>query len=79
MATRACRLDGGPFDGWTGEFVDQGQEVAYFGQGAEHGCYVYRAKHKEGAVHVWKYDAEETEKRLRAAGLVGVGKAGVAL
>lgn len=67
---RPCRLEGGPFDGWSGEFVETEQRTADFGSGAEAGCYVYRRAGEEGKTVVWRYDKTESTRRLRAAGLL---------
>lgn len=77
---RKCRLMGGPFAGWSGDYFDTGQDVAEFGDGAERACYVYRLDPNESTrdATVWKYDAQESERRIRAAGLIGVGTRGVA-
>lgn len=78
--TRACRFVGGPMDGWQGEYVNTGQEVSFFGDGAERGCYVYRLdKHTaDHAMTVWRFDGKESTRLLRAAGLVNAGESGVA-
>lgn len=78
---RKCTLEGGPFAGWTGDYVDNGQTVAEFGDGAERGCYVYRLHEGRSTrdMTVWVYDTRESDRRINAAGLLApAGKAGIA-
>lgn len=77
---RACRFVGGPMDGWQGDYVNTGQEAAFFGEGAERGCYVYRLRKDSAdlAMTVWVFDGKESTRLLRAAGLVNAGESGVA-
>lgn len=79
QGTKACRFRGGPMTGWSGDYVDRGQTEAFFGDGAEAGCYVYRldpatADRREA---VWVYDDKASTALLRAAGLLQQGETGV--
>lgn len=67
----SCRLVGGPYDGWSGEFVDAGQEVAALGpEGGE--SFIYRRSKREpkkGKPWVFHYDVALTRAALADSGV----------
>lgn len=70
MKTRACRLVGGPYKGWSGEFVDKGQQSTAFGpEGGKSFVYRRRAADQPGKPIVFEYDRTATADTLRAAGV----------
>lgn len=80
MGARRCHMIGGPLAGWEGDYIDKGQTVAFFGDGPERGCYVYRLRPDtvDKPLAVWVFDGKESSRLLRAAGLVNDGETGVA-
>jgi hypothetical protein len=61
--TRKCALVGGPWDGYQGDFIDNGQRQADF-KG-----FIY-VRGNESRNHVtWKYDAEQTDRLMVQKGI----------
>jgi hypothetical protein len=80
--SKKCRLLGGPGDGWSGDYVDTGQDVAYFDFGSGLPIYVYRldvTAFKPGEQTVWRWDKKESNQRAVDFGMSATsGERGVA-
>lgn len=76
---KKCRLVGGPGDGWSGEYRDIGQDVAYFDFGCGLPIYVYRLDTTAtGKVTVWRWDKHESNQRAVDFGMsANTGERGI--
>lgn len=68
---KRCRLSGGPYDGWTGDFFDVGQNETLLGPPDGHKVFAYRRQpHGDrDAVVPFAYDQKLTVLAAREAGM----------
>lgn len=69
--TRPCRLAGGPYDGWNGEFLDTDQRLVFMGPDGGQSFAYKRSQRppKKDRPVVFRFDKATTRIALQAAGV----------